>query len=488
MCSRRAEKTDADGAPGFGSFKTWSITGRLTFLYTLSTFGMLLVATGFLHWALTSNLEREDNQFLADKVHVLRAILGERPADSSALEEEVKWEGVTFRFTKYYARVLDRHGRSLIETSGMGDVLAVSLFPSPVGVEQLPRKGVSRALAGRSYLMMAARARTGNGRQRIIQVALDMSRENDLIADYRKKLALVLFLGILLSAGFGVASARRGMRPLQEITRKAQLITSSQLHERVDAARWPRELTALAQALDDMLDRLEDSFGRLSQFSADLAHELRTPINNLMGEAEVALSRARSAEEYRQVLESGLEEYARLSHTIDSLLFLARAESAKMQIARETLDLRQELETVREFHDAVAAERGVETSCTGDARIGADPTLLRRALSNLLGNALQHTPPGGKIVLSATELPDRSAEVKIADTGCGIEPQHLDKIFDRFYRADSARSANSPGTGLGLAIVKSIMSLHGGTVAVHSEPRRGTTVTLRFPPAPVRRV
>ncbi len=488
MCSRRAEKTDADGAPGFGSFKTWSITGRLTFLYTLSTFGMLLVATGFLHWALTSNLEREDNQFLADKVHVLRAILGERPADSSALEEEVKWEGVTFRFTKYYARVLDRHGRSLIETSGMGDVLAVSLFPSPVGVEQLPRKGVSRALAGRSYLMMAARARTGNGRQRIIQVALDMSRENDLIADYRKKLALVLFLGILLSAGFGVASARRGMRPLQEITRKAQLITSSQLHERVDAARWPRELTALAQALDDMLDRLEDSFGRLSQFSADLAHELRTPINNLMGEAEVALSRARSAEEYRQVLESGLEEYARLSHTIDSLLFLARAESAKMQIARETLDLRQELETVREFHDAVAAERGVETSCTGDARIGADPTLLRRALSNLLGNALQHTPPGGKIVLSATELPDRSAEVRIADTGCGIEPQHLDKIFDRFYRADSARSANSPGTGLGLAIVKSIMSLHGGTVAVHSEPRRGTTVTLRFPPAPVRRV
>ncbi len=488
MCSRRAEKTDADGAPGFGSFKTWSITGRLTFLYTLSTFGMLLVATGFLHWALTSNLEREDNQFLADKVHVLRAILGERPADSSALEEEVKWEGVTFRFTKYYARVLDRHGRSLIETSGMGDVLAVSLFPSPVGVEQLPRKGVSRALAGRSYLMMAARARTGNGRQRIIQVALDMSRENDLIADYRKKLALVLFLGILLSAGFGVASAHRGMRPLQEITRKAQLITSSQLHERVDAARWPRELTALAQALDDMLDRLEDSFGRLSQFSADLAHELRTPINNLMGEAEVALSRARSAEEYRQVLESGLEEYARLSHTIDSLLFLARAESAKMQIARETLDLRQELETVREFHDAVAAERGVETSCTGDARIGADPTLLRRALSNLLGNALQHTPPGGKIVLSATELPDRSAEVRIADTGCGIEPQHLDKIFDRFYRADSARSANSPGTGLGLAIVKSIMSLHGGTVAVHSEPRRGTTVTLRFPPAPVRRV
>ncbi len=488
MCSRRAEKTDADGAPGFGSFKTWSITGRLTFLYTLSTFGMLLVATGFLHWALTSNLEREDNQFLADKVHVLRAILGERPADSSALEEEVKWEGVTFRFTKYYARVLDRHGRSLIETSGMGDVLAVSLFPSPVGVEQLPRKGVSRALAGRSYLMMAARARTGNGRQRIIQVALDMSRENDLIADYRKKLALVLFLGILLSAGFGVASARRGMRPLQEITRKAQLITSSQLHERVDAARWPRELTALAQALDDMLDRLEDSFGRLSQFSADLAHELRTPINNLMGEAEVALSRARSAEEYRQVLESGLEEYARLSHTIDSLLFLTRAESAKMQIARETLDLRQEFETVREFHDAVAAERGVETSCTGDARIGADPTLLRRALSNLLGNALQHTPPGGKIVLSATGLPDRSAEVRIADTGCGIEPQHLDKIFDRFYRADSARSANSPGTGLGLAIVKSIMSLHGGTVAVHSEPRRGTTVTLRFPPAPVRRV
>lgn len=200
-----------------------------------------------------------------------------------------------------------------------------------------------------------------------------------------------------------------------------------------------------------------------------------------MGEAEVALSRTRTLDEYRHVLESSLEEYGRLSRMIDSLLFLARAESRDTQIKRSLLNAFKEIKAVQEFYESVAEEQGVEVTCQGNALLNVDPILFRRAVSNLLSNALQYTPRGGKVTLSVKQTDDECVEVSVSDTGSGIDPEHLPKIFDRFYRADRARSQHPQGAGLGLAIVKSIMDLHGGTVAIKSEPDKGTTVTLRFP-------
>jgi two-component system heavy metal sensor histidine kinase CusS len=294
-------------------------------------------------------------------------------------------------------------------------------------------------------------------------------------------LALVLVVGVVGSAGAGVAVARQGMRPLKAITQAAQRITATQLHERLDPERWPKELTALATAFDEMLARLGDAFARMSQFSADLAHELRTPLNNLMGEAEVALSRARAPDEYRQVLESSLEEYARLAPMIDSLLFLARADSAEARIERLRFDALEAVEGVREFHEAMAEEQGVEVSCQGQAVLYADPMLFRRAVSNLLSNALHYTARWGKVMISVEELADQSVQISVRDTGCGIDPEHLPYVFDRFYRADRARSQHPQGTGLGLAIVQSIMHIHNGTVTLQSGPGKGTLVTLGFP-------
>jgi two-component system heavy metal sensor histidine kinase CusS len=208
---------------------------------------------------------------------------------------------------------------------------------------------------------------------------------------------------------------------------------------------------------------------------------LRTPINNLMGEAEVVLSRARPPHEYRQVLESSLEEYARLSQMIDSLLFLARADSAEARIERSQFDAVQAIEAVREFHEAVAEEQGVEVTCHGKAVVNADPMLFRRAVSNLLSNALQYTSRGGRVSIAVEQTADHAVDVRVSDTGSGIDSAHLPRIFDRFYRADRARSQYASGTGLGLAIVKSIMTLHNGTITIQSEPAKGTTVTLRFP-------
>ncbi|MBY0579732.1 MAG: heavy metal sensor histidine kinase [Burkholderiales bacterium] len=464
------------------SGKPWSITRRLTTLYTLSTFSLLLLGSGFLYWVLLNNLKRENNQFLTDKVHVLRSILHATEVDPEALNEEVQWEGRTFTLARYYARVLDTHGKTLIETPGMDKVLSISSFPAQAGLSELPGKGFEwKSPDGKPFLLMSALAQTSSHELKIVQVALDLSQEGGLIVDYRHKLSLVLLAGLVLSAGLSMLAVRKGLAPLKEITRKAQRITSAQLHERILAERWPAELSDLATAFDDMLDRLEESFQRLSQFSADLAHELRTPINNLMGETEVALSRSRIPEEYRHVLESGLEEYGRLSRMIDSLLFLARAEQPAPHIERTQLDAGKELEAVRAYYEVMAEEKAVSLSCNGDAALYADVVLFRRALGNLVSNALYHTHIGGSITLTVEESANKWTEVRVSDTGTGIETEHLPRLFDRFYRVDGSRSAHPDGSGLGLAIVKSVMTMHGGTVEIHSLFGQGTTVVLRFP-------
>jgi len=317
--------------------------------------------------------------------------------------------------------------------------------------------------------------------QRTLQIAMDGATGDTLLKDYRNQLLMVLGLGLAFAAVAGVWVARKGMRPLAEITQAAQHITASQLHERIAGARWPAELAQLATAFDAMLDRLEDSFMRLSQFSADLAHALRTPLHNLRGEAEVTLARSRKPEEYQHVLASSLEECERLSRMIDGLLFLARADDPKTAVERVRFDAREQLEAVHEFYEALASEQEVTVTCEGQAWLTGDPMLFRRALSNLLGNALRHTSAQGSVHLSVESLPDQIVEVRVRDTGSGMAPEHLSRIFDRFYRVGQAHSPVPGGIGLGLAIVQSIMRLHAGTVRVQSVLGQGTTFTLSFP-------
>jgi two-component system, OmpR family, heavy metal sensor histidine kinase CusS len=250
------------------------------------------------------------------------------------------------------------------------------------------------------------------------------------------------------------------------------------LKERVNPADWPGELKPLAIAFDDMLKRLDDSFTRLSQFSADLAHELRTPIANMLGEAQVALTRDRTPAEYRETIESTIGECERLSRIVDNLLFVARVDAAREPIARKRFDARAAVEKIAAFYQTIADDHHVTITCSGEAQMYADPDLFERALGNLLDNALRFTPENGSIQIGLSEH-DAGVEVAVSDNGCGIAPEHLPRVFDRFYRAESSRG--SDGAGLGLALVKSIVDLHGGSAGIHSEIGRGTTVTLTFP-------
>lgn len=464
-----------------------SLAFRLTLLYTLMSAGLILLVTGFLYATLSQKLDREDTQFLADKVFVLRSILAKRPGDDEALHEEVDWEGAARRFTKFYVRVLGPGGRVMMESRGIPDSLRAVRFPEPIPANVLPRKSrLVRVAPEHVYRVIAALAASGpigTGRT-VLEIALDQTEEESLLKSYRNTMVVVLIVGILASAALGYGLTKRGMSPLTRMIAAIDGIRSPHHQKHITGEGLPEELVPLVEAFNDMLDRLRESFERLSQFSADLAHELRTPINNLRGEAEVTLLRDRSGKEYRQVLESGLEEFGRLSRMIDSLLFLARAESDRSLLNLTSFEGRQEIEKIGSFFEAYVEEKGIHLEIRGSAIIQADRDLFRRAVGNVVENALKFTPSGGVVILTLRSG-SGVVEVSVADTGQGIAPKHLPKVFDRFYRADPARGHSDRGAGLGLSLVRSIMALHGGSVEIESEVGSGTEVLLRFPVAEI---
>jgi len=238
----------------------------------------------------------------------------------------------------------------------------------------------------------------------------------------------------------------------------------------------------LVVAFNEMLDRLHDSFQRLSQFSADLAHDLRTPINNLMVQTQVALGQPRTSEEYQGLLESNVEEYERLARMLDNMLFLARADHAHVALSFEELDCHLELQRIADYFEGVAADTGVRLSIDANAQVRADPILLRRAISNLVANAIRYTAPGQTVQLQAQHA-DAATVISVSNPGPPIADAAIPRLFDRFYRVDPARSDSASSTGLGLAIVQSIMKLHGGQVDLSRSADQLTVFSLRFPNA-----
>jgi two-component system heavy metal sensor histidine kinase CusS len=454
-----------------------SIAARFVLLFTLAATLLLCCGLGVLYWIVVRHAFEEDNEVLADKLFALRADL-KAANGPELLSDELKTLGAGER-AAYSVRVLDSRGGVLAETPGMNALLPPGIFPNPQSLTASPAPKDLRA-AGRLFSLVAI-AEQARDRSYTIQVAQDRSADDRFMKEFAALLAAVLAFGVLAAAGIAFTVTKRGLRPLGAMTRSLKRVGPKRLHERLAPDGWPRELQPLARAFDEMLDRLEDSFTRLSQFSADLAHELRTPIANIRGEAEVALTRSRTSEEYRAVIESTVAECQHLSHLVDNLLFLARTEAAEGHLQRISFDGRAAVEKIAAFYELVAEEQKLTIGRSGQANFFADETLFGRAISNLLENALHHTPMGGTILISVANRGAQS-ELTVKDSGSGMAAEHLPRVFDRFYRADPSRS--SEGLGLGLAMVKSITDLHGGSATVTSELDRGTTVTLSFPQSP----
>ena len=457
---------------------------RLTAGYAIAGLFLVSAATASLYFVLRSELERSTDLFLADKVHVIRTMLRDRPDDWDALHEEIELESAARKYEHFYVRLLDAQNQPVLMTPDMAQQLDLSKFGTLSQSQSdhaIPVKGTD----GRAFRVTSATAAVGSPPQGTdtIQIAIDVSQKEELLARYRLWFWTILTATSVLFPLIGYQVARQGIRPVEEMATTARHISSTNLRERILADGYPFELASLAGTFNEMLDRLEESFERISRFSADIAHDLRTPVNNIRGETEVALARARTIDEYREVLGSCLEEAVRLSELIGDLLFLARAESPLTHLHREVVNLYELLDGMREYYEASAEENRVSLA-TFPSQIPLmaelDRKLVQRAVGNLISNALAHTPPCGSIRLGA-KAENGSLRIEVSDTGIGIPADALPRVFDRFFRVDNSRAQASGGTGLGLAIVQSIMTLHGGKVEIESQLGQGTRVILEMP-------
>ena len=322
---------------------------------------------------------------------------------------------------------------------------------------------------GRTFRGIAYRvARAGTQSPVTIVAALDISHHPAFMVVFRRALWASVLLGIVFSIPLGWFAARRGTASLRLVTRLAAHVSAERLAERLPSDRIPVELNGLASSFNGMLSRLEDSFWRLSNFSSDLAHELRTPITNAMTQTQVTLSQIRSSEEYREMLYSNLEEFQRLSRIAEGMLFLARAEHGLQLPERKPVDLGAEVDGLLDFFEALASAKDLRLLRTGEATALGDRFMIRRAIANLLSNAIRHTGQGQAVTVELGADPEGTVHVAVENPGPDIPSEHLSRIFDRFYRVDASRGAVDGGSGLGLAITKAIVEAHHGKIVVSS--------------------
>ncbi|MCP5269383.1 MAG: heavy metal sensor histidine kinase [Zoogloeaceae bacterium] len=342
---------------------------------------------------------------------------------------------------------------------------------------------------GRTYRGMAAAIPTqlADWPPVVVAVAVDIDHHEAFMTSFRLTLWRFVAGAALLTGLLGWLAASRGLAPLRRMRERAETVSAQNLDRRLPTDAVPPELADLANTLNEMLDRLEEAFHRLSDFSSDIAHELRTPISNLMMQTQVSLSHARDADAYREILESNAEEFERLARMISDMLFLAKTENGLDGAALaqgETVDLAHEVSDLFEFYEALADEKGVRLELHGAGSVPGDQLMLRRALSNLISNALRYTPSGASVSVSIAADPAQNQIVlEIDNPGATIPAEHLPNLFERFYRTDPSRQhAGGEGTGLGLAITRAIVAAHGGEITVHSANGH-TSFRLRLPAA-----
>lgn len=296
-----------------------------------------------------------------------------------------------------------------------------------------------------------------------IIVGIDTSEHLHFLNDFRRQLLYIGFVGTICLMFLGWFAAWRGLRPVQQMAKVAEGISAQHLSERLEVENTPTELKSLAVAFNDMLDRLKAAVEKLSDFSSDLAHEIRTPINNLMTQTQVCLSRSRNINTYQEVLFSNLEEFEHLARMVSDMLFLAKAEHGLHLPNLQQVNLVKEVSALFDFYDAIAAEKGMSLEQSGSGSIKGDPLMLRRALSNLLSNAIKYGKSDSVIKITCQQNFDTTTFI-IENESSPLSSEQLNRLFDRFYRTDVSRQRVEEGTGLGLAITKSILDVHGASI------------------------
>lgn len=442
--------------------KRSSLAFRLAFLVGFLGLLQAIAMLGFSYVTFEKELNAQKRAILRDKAQQARLLVDEMQ-NSKAIKDNA------FRIVELVTGHAELH--LAIAASDSGEAFVAF---SPEAMQSLKRlkedtwqtdaflswQGYER---GTPMLSLATAGNTRNAQPYEIVLTVNLSEDKRLLRQLLITAATAAPFALALVFLSALAIASFGLRPLTRFKWAVAGVSAHTLASRLDTAGLPSELQSLGAAFNLMLERLEDSVTRLSQFSGDLAHEMRTPLATLLGRSQVALSQARSAEQLLDVTEANVEELQRLSRLIADMLFLAQTDQAHNALDLKLFELSDAALQVGEFLDLIAQERGVSIAVQGKALVAADRGLVQRAITNLLTNAIRHCTPSTQVrVIIQTD--EGGVNLNVVNQGSAIASEHLERIFDRFYRVDSSRGRDLGGTGLGLSIVKAIMALHGGTV------------------------
>ena len=456
-----------------------TLTARLTALYTLVSATVLLGLGWLTATAMSAHFDELDQATLRDKVHLIQE-LGSTSANLSEFTARLadvmrshqgltlsvrSADGVIFASADLHSTAHTTHGAPTTANATATTTPPATGSPSATApLATTPTVAPAHWQSAQDTLPSPA---PGGGTLTVL-AALDPVHHTHFMVRFQRILFVYVALATLASGLLGWLATRNGLSPLRAMKARAQAVSAHKLDERMPVDAVPVELADLAQSLNDMLVRLQADFERLSAFSSDLAHELRTPISNLLTQTQVTLTQKRTADDYRDALASNSEEFQRLARMVSDMLFLAKTENGLALPHPETIALEAEVAALYDFYEALAADRQVQLHVEGSAQIQGDRLMVRRALSNLLSNAIRHSPEQGRVLTRIRNTP-QGTEVSVSNEGEAIGPDALPRLFDRFYRADAARRhPASDGAGLGLAITRAIMQAHGGSVAATS--------------------
>jgi len=462
-------------------FKKNSITLRLCLLISTGMFVILLVISCSLFLLLKKNFQTSASEFLRNEISIISDILQKHTIDWTALDQEVIWEPQSSRY-EYLVNVssLDKHFVKATPTfyrlfSGTSWPVVTDPSSQASTIEKIK-------IAKKTYALMTTIIKLAKPQQQtyVIRVAYDISLDEGILKEIRQSLFFITLIGLFISIIGSFILIKVGLKPLSLFVNSILKMDVKALTERLDIKKASEELEPLIGAFNHLLDKIQEGYEKLSDFSSNIAHELRTPINNLMVETEVLLTQPLSSPKIKDLLGSSLEEYQRLANIIDKLLFLARSDAKKIHMNKTELNAYNEIKAVVDFHEAIAAEQNISIEIIGNANLMADQTLFRNALANILTNAIKYTGKNSCIVIKTISHID-SINITIADNGPGIPTSHFQKLSERFYRIDTHRSANAGGSGLGLAIVNSIMKAHFGKLEFYENIPTGMIISLFFP-------
>jgi len=438
-----------------------SLGSRLALLFAAATAVVSLLAGVLFSQASETHFIELDQQLLDSKLTDLRPLLDGVTTAQAFAERKSRVLAELSHQPDLALRINGADGTLWFDSSSTPP----QALPSHTGLHTL----MNAEVAYRTY-NVPLQADAPDSPQ--LTLLLDITHHQHFLQRMQQLIWLTVGLSALATALLGAWATRSALRPLRQMTDIAASVSASSLTTRLPDRQMPSELAELTQAFNAMLARLDDAFQRLSAFSADIAHELRTPLSNLLTHTQVILTRPRAVEDYREALLGNLEELQGMAQMVNDMLYLAKADHGLLTPARQTLQLADESDALLEFFAPLADEAQVHLQREGQATLQGDRTMLRRAFSNLLDNALRFTPAGGTVTMQL-KASEGGVEVIIKNDGSTIDPQVLPRLFDRFYRADPARHEGSEHAGLGLAITQSIIRAHGGSI--RCESAAGTT-------------